>query len=152
MVYDRCSAVASYVVKFLAGRSVPFDVSQLVVATVERTSRGFRCRLCGRTLKLSALKSHLQHKHCSELVELWGRLRPRALFKTRGGRTSYMPFVFMCRVCGWSLRVELPCNAGPPSVPRKLEELLGTVIPRSCPSCGRVFDVRRVEFGFAPDS
>lgn len=46
------------------------------------------------------------------------------------------------------MRLELPCNHGPPSVPRKLEELLGTVIPRSCPRCGRVFDVGRIELKF----
>jgi hypothetical protein len=82
-------------------------------------------------------------------LELWSRLRPRALFRGGGGRTSYMPFKIVCRGCGWSVRVELPCNAGPPSVRRKLEELLGVVIPGSCPRCGRLFDISRVEFGFA---
>jgi len=79
-------------------------------------------------------------------------LKPKALFRGGGGKTSFMPFVFRCRVCGWGLRLELPCNAGPPSVNRKLGELLGTVIPRSCPVCGRVFDVSRLEFGFERDS
>jgi hypothetical protein len=78
----------------------------------------------------------------------WGRLRPRALFRGGGGRVSFMSFVFRCRSCGWGVRVELPCNAGPPSVRRKLGELLGVVIPKSCPGCGRVFDVSRIEFGF----
>jgi hypothetical protein len=152
MVYDRCRAVASLIVKYLAGKPTHFDVSRLAASVVERTAGGFRCRLCGRVVRLSSLKAHLQRKHCSELVELWGSIRPRALFKTRGGRASFMPFVFYCRSCGWGLRLELPCNAGPPSVPRKLGELLGTVIPRSCPSCGRAFDVSRAELGFAPDS
>jgi hypothetical protein len=63
-------------------------------------------------------------------LELWSRLRPRALFRGGGGRPSFMPFVFYCRSCGWGLRLELPCNAGPPNVRRRLFELLGTVIPK----------------------
>jgi len=152
MVYDRCGVVASLVVKFLSGRRVPFDVSQLASSVVVREGGVYRCLLCGRTLRLSGLVFHLRRRHCGELLELWSSTRPRALFRGGGGRTSFMPFVFYCRSCGWSLRVELPCNAGPPSIKRKLEELLGTVIPRSCPNCGRLFDVSRVELGFAPDS
>jgi hypothetical protein len=106
------------------------------------------CRLCGGRFRLSGLGFHLRRRHCGELLELWSAVRPRALFRGGGGRTSFMPFRFYCRSCGWGVRVELPCNAGPPSVRRKLGELLGTVIPRSCPRCGRVFDVSRVEFGF----
>jgi hypothetical protein len=152
MVYDRCSSIASLVVKHLLGKPVPFDVSGLVAAVVVREGGVYRCLLCGRTLKLSGLVFHLRRRHCGELLELWGRLRPRALFRGGGGRPSYMPFLFRCRSCGWSLRLELPCNAGPPSVKRKLGELLGTVIPRSCPRCGRVFGVERIELGFEADS
>ena len=152
MVYDRCGVVASLVVKFLSGRRVPFDVSSLVVAVVEPASGGFRCRLCGRLVKLSGLRFHLTRRHCGELLELWSSTRPRALFRGGGGRTSFMPFVFYCRSCGWSVRIELPCNAGPPNVRRRLFELVGSVIPRRCPVCGRLFDVSRVELGFAPDS
>jgi hypothetical protein len=149
MVYDRCSTIASYIVKFLLGRRTPFDVSGLVAVVVEVSGGGCVCRLCGGRFKLSGLGFHLRRRHCSELVELWSVARPRALFRGGGGKTSFMPFRFYCRGCGWSVRVELPCNAGPPSVRRKLAELLGTVIPRSCPSCGRVFDLSRIEFGFA---
>ena len=152
MVYDRCSTVASLVVRFLSGRRTPFDVSGLAAAVVEATAGGFRCLLCGRTLRLSGLVFHLRRRHCSELLELWSSTRPRALFRGGGGRPSYMPFVFYCRDCGWGLRVELPCNAGPPSIKRRLFELVGSVIPRCCPRCGRVFDLSRVEFLFAPDS
>jgi hypothetical protein len=152
VVYDRCSAVVSLVVRFLAGGRVPFDVSGLVAATVVRDGGLYRCRLCGRLLRLSGLLYHFRRRHCRELLELWGSLRPRALFRGGGGRTSYMPFRFYCRGCGWSVKIELPCNAGPPSVPRKLVELLGVVIPRSCPNCGRVFDVSRIELGFASGS
>jgi hypothetical protein len=148
VVYDRCSVVVSLIAKFLSGRSVPFDVSQLAASVVEVSGGRYVCRLCGRVFRLSGLRFHLQRRHCSELVELWSELRPQALFRGGGGRPSFMPFVFMCRNCGWSLRLDLPCNAGPPSVKRKLSELLGTVIPRCCPKCGRVFDVGRLEFGF----
>jgi len=148
VVYDRCSSVASLVVKHLSGRRTPFDVSGLAASVVFREGNVYRCLLCGRTLRLSGLVFHLRRRHCSELLELWSSVRPRALFRGGGGRTSFMPFVFMCRVCGWSVRLEFPCNAGPPSIKRKLEELLGTVIPRSCPNCGRLFDVSRIEFGF----
>jgi hypothetical protein len=75
-------------------------------------------------------------------------IKPRALFRGGGGRTVFMPFVFRCRSCGWGLRLELPCNAGPPSIRKKLQELVGVVIPRSCPNCGRVFDLSRIGFGF----
>ena len=152
MVYDRCSTVASLVVRFLSGKPVPFDVSQLASSVIVREGGVYRCLLCGRVLRLSGLVFHLRRRHCSELLELWSSLRPRALFRGGGGRPSYMPFVFYCRDCGWSVRIELPCNAGPPNVRRKLLELLGTVIPRRCPVCGRLFDVSRVELGFAPDS
>jgi hypothetical protein len=152
MVYDRCSAVASLVVKFLLGKPVPFDVSGLVAATVVRDGGLYVCRLCGRRLKLSGLGFHLRRRHCGELVELWGSVRPRALYRGGGGRVVFMPFKVVCRGCGWGLRLELPCNAGPPSIRRKLVELLGVVIPRSCPNCGRVFDVSRIELGFASGS
>jgi hypothetical protein len=146
---EKCYWVTGVVSRYLMGGPVGFDVSGFVAAVVERCEGGYRCRLCGGVFKLNTLIYHLRRRHCSELVELWGRLRPRALFGGGGGRASFMPFVFMCRFCGWGLRLELPCNAGPPSVKRKLEELLGTVIPGSCPRCGRVFDLSRVEFGFA---
>jgi len=149
VVSSRCPTVASLIVRYLLGRRTPFDVSLLASSVVEPVSGGFRCRLCGKTLKLAALKAHLQRRHCGELEELWSAARPKALFRGGGGRASFMPFVFYCRSCGWMLRLELPCNAGPPSVPRKLGELLGSVIPSSCPGCGRVFDVSRVELGFA---
>jgi hypothetical protein len=149
MVYDRCSVVASLIVKHLLGKPVPFDVSGLVAAVVERDGGLCVCRLCGGRFRLGGLGFHLRRRHCSEVLELWSSFRPKALFRGGGGKTSFMPFVFRCRSCGWSVRVELPCNAGPPNVKRKLEELLGVVIPGSCPSCGRVFDVSKVEFGFA---
>jgi hypothetical protein len=152
MVYDRCGVVASYIVKYLCGRPAPFDVSSLVSAVVSREGNSYRCLLCNRVLKLSVLGYHLRRKHCNELLELWSSLKPRALFKSSGGRTSFMPFKFVCRSCGWSLRLELPCNAGPPSIRKKLRELTGVVIPHSCPSCGRVFDFSKIEFGFASDS
>jgi hypothetical protein len=152
VVYDRCSTIASYIVRFLAGKPTRFDVSQLVVAVVSREGGVLVCRLCGRTLRLGGLRFHLVRRHCGELVELWSSVRPRALFRGGGGRASFMPFLFYCRSCSWSLRLEFPCNAGPPSVPRKLGELLGTVIPRQCPVCGRLFDLSRVEFGFVADS
>jgi hypothetical protein len=148
MVYDRCSTVVSFVVKHLSGRRTPFDVSSLVSRVVLREGGFYVCRLCGRRLRLSALKLHLRRRHCSELLELWSSTKPRVLFRGGGGRAVFMPFRFVCRVCGWGLRLEFPCNAGPPSVPRKLGELLGVVIPRVCPSCGRVFDLSRIEFGF----
>jgi hypothetical protein len=148
MVSDRCSTIASLIVRFLAGRPASFDVSQLVERVVSREGGLYVCRLCGRSFKLSGLRFHLQRRHCNELVELWSKLRPRALFGGGGGRVSFMSFVFRCRSCGWGVRLELPCNAGPPSIRRKLSELLGTVIPRQCPVCGRVFDLSRVEFGF----
>jgi hypothetical protein len=152
MVYDRCSSVASYVVKHLSGRRVPFDVSGLAAGVVSREGGFYVCRFCGRVLKLSGLKYHLARRHCPELLELWSSTRPRALFRGGGGRTSFMPFIFKCRACGWGVRIELPCNAGPPNVRRKLLELLGTVIPYRCPRCGRLFDVSRVELGFEADS
>jgi ribosomal protein L37AE/L43A len=152
MVYDRCGVVASLVVKHLSGRRTPFDVSSLAATVVVREGGVYRCRLCGRRLRLGGLKFHLTRRHCGELLELWSSTRPRALFRGGGGRPSYMPFIFKCRACGWSLRVELPCNAGPPSIKRKLVELLGSVIPRCCPRCGRVFGVERIELGFEADS
>jgi hypothetical protein len=152
VIYDRCSTVASHIVKYLLGKPVPFDVSSLAATVVSGEGGLYRCRLCGGRFKLSGLGFHLRRRHCSELLELWSKLRPKALFKSRGGRASFMPFRFYCRVCGWGVKVELPCNAGPPSIKRKLGELLGTVIPRSCPRCGRVFDVSRVGFGFASGS
>jgi hypothetical protein len=149
MVYDRCSAVVSLIVKHLLGKRVPFNVSSLVERVVSREGGLCVCRLCGGRFRLSGLGFHLRRRHCGELLELWSSLRPKALFRGGVGRASFMPFVFMCRFCGWGLRLELPCNAGPPSVKRKLSELLGVVIPRSCPRCGRVFDVSKIEFGFA---
>jgi hypothetical protein len=127
---------------------VPFDVSSLAASVVSCEGNSYRCLLCNRVLRLSGLKYHLARRHCGELLELWVRFRPKARFRGGGGRVSFMPFVFYCRSCGWSIRLEFPCNAGPPNVRRKLEELLGSVIPRSCPRCGRLFDVSRVEFGF----
>jgi hypothetical protein len=147
-VYDRCSVVASYVVKFLSGKSTPFDVSSLAASVVSREGGSYVCRLCGGVFKLNTLVYHLRRRHCGELLELWSSLRPRALFKRGVGRVSFMSFKIVCRNCGWGLRLELPCNAGPPSVRRKLEELLGIVIPRCCPKCGRVFDVSKIELGF----
>jgi ribosomal protein L37AE/L43A len=152
MVYDRCSTVASLIVKFLLGKRVSFDVSQLVERVVSRDGGGYVCRFCGGVFRLNTLVYHLRRRHCGELLELWGSLRPKPLYRGGGGRVVFMPFKFVCRGCGWSVRLELPCNAGPPSVRRKLVELLGVVIPRSCPKCGRVFDVSRIEFGFASDS
>jgi hypothetical protein len=146
---ERCLWVTGVVSRYLMGGPVRYDVSQFVATVVERCEGGYRCRFCGGVFKLNTLVYHLRRRHCNELLELWGRLRPRALFGGGGGRVSFMSFVFMCRSCGWGLRVELPCNAGPPSVRRKLEELLGVVIPRSCPKCGRVFDVSKIELGFA---
>jgi len=109
------------------------------------------CRFCGGVFKVNTLVAHLRRRHCGELVELWGSLRPRALFGGGGGRPVFMPFRFYCRGCGWSVKIELPCNAGPPSIRRKLEELVGVVIPRQCPGCGRVFDFSKIEFGFVGD-
>ena len=131
------------------GGPVRYDVSGFVAAVVEVAGGGYVCRLCGGVFKVNTLVAHLRRRHCGELVELWSRLRPRALYGGGGGRAVFMPFVFRCRGCGWGLRLEFPCNAGPPSVPRKLGELLGVVIPRSCPNCGRVFDFSKIEFGFA---
>jgi hypothetical protein len=145
---ERCYWVTGVISRYLMGKPVRFDVSGFVAKVVEVSGGGYVCRLCGRRLRLGGLLFHLRRRHCSELVELWSAARPKALFRGGGGRVSFMPFRFYCRVCGWSVRVELPCNAGPPSIRRKLGELLGTVIPRSCPSCGRVFDLSRIEFGF----
>jgi hypothetical protein len=148
MVYDRCSTVASLIVKHLSGKPTHFDISSLASHVVLREGGSYRCLLCNRVLKLSVLGYHLRHKHCSELLELWSSLRPRALFRGGGGRASFMPFKIVCRSCGWGVRVELPCNAGPPNLKRKLVELQGVVIPHSCPVCGRVFDLSKIEFGF----
>jgi predicted RNA-binding Zn-ribbon protein involved in translation (DUF1610 family) len=60
----------------------------------------------------------------------------------------FIPVVFICRSCGWRVRVELPSNAGPPNIKRKLQELLGVIIPYSCPNCGRAFDISKVEVKF----
>jgi rubredoxin len=146
---EKCYWVTGIISRYLMGKPVRFDVSQFVAAVVERCEGGFRCRLCGYVGRVNMLVYHLRRRHCGELLELWGKLRPRALFRGGGGRASYMPFRFYCRVCGWSIKIELPCNSGPPDVKRKLGELVGVVIPRCCPGCGRVFDVSRLEFGFA---
>jgi rubredoxin len=148
MVYDRCSVVASLIVRFLSGRPARFDVSQLAASVVSREGDRYVCKLCGGVFKLNTLVYHLRRRHCGEVLELWSSLRPRALFRGGGGRASFMPFRFYCRNCGWGVKVELPCNAGPPNIRRKLGELLGVVIPRSCPGCGRVFDVSKIELGF----
>jgi RNase P subunit RPR2 len=144
--------VTGIISRYLMGKPVKYDVSGFVARVAVRVEGGFRCGFCGGVFKVNGLIAHLRRRHCSELLELWSSTRPRALFRGGGGRTSFMPFVFKCRSCGWSLRVELLCNAGPPNLRRKLEELLGTVIPRSCPGCGRLFDVSRVELGFEADS
>jgi len=146
---ERCFWVTGVVSRYLMGGPVGFDVSGFVAAVVEVAGGGFRCRFCGGVFRLNTLIFHLRRRHCGELVELWSRLRPRALYRGGGGRAVFMPFVFRCRSCGWSVKIELPCNAGPPSVRRKLEELVGVVIPRQCPGCGRVFDFSKIEFGFA---
>jgi rubredoxin len=148
LVSDPCLSIASYIVRYLSGESVPYDVSALVaeVATVE--GRLYRCKLCGKAYKFRAFKHHLRSMHCSELKELWIRLKPKALFRGGGPKRMFIPVVFICRSCGWSTRVELPSNKGPPNIKRKLEELLGIVIPFSCPKCGRRFkaEIDRLEF------
>jgi hypothetical protein len=145
---ERCLWVTGVISRYLMGRPVRFDVSGFVSLVVEVSGGGYRCRLCGGVFKLNTLIYHLRRRHCGELLELWGSVRPRVLFRGGGGRASFMSFKVVCRSCGWGLRLELPCNAGPPSIRRRLVELQGVVIPRSCPSCGRVFDFSRIEFGF----
>jgi hypothetical protein len=145
---ERCFWVTGVISRYLMGKPVKYDVSEFAAKVVEVAGGGFRCRLCGGVFRLNTLVYHLRRRHCGELVELWGSTKPRVLFRGGGGRVVFMPFRFVCRSCGWGLRLEFPCNAGPPSVRRKLFELVGVVIPRVCPRCGRVFDLSRIEFGF----
>jgi rubrerythrin len=150
-VYDRCSALASLVVRSLSGEPTYFDVSGLAARVAERAGDGglYRCRLCGRTVRLSHLKQHLRTRHCGELEELWSKLKPRRLPRSGGGGASYMPFLLYCRACGWSVLLRLPRNRGPPSLRDRLRELVGTVVPATCPNCGRAFDPSKLEPGFA---
>ena len=145
---DPCGTIASYIVRSLSGKSVPYDVSALVAEVATAEGRLYKCKLCGRTFKPLAFKHHLRSVHCSELKELWIKFKPKALFRGGGPKRVFIPFVFTCRSCGWRIRVELPSNAGPPNVKRKLQELLGVIIPYSCPNCGRAFDISKVEVKF----
>jgi predicted RNA-binding Zn-ribbon protein involved in translation (DUF1610 family) len=149
-VYDRCSALASLVVRSLSGEPTYFDVSGLAASVAEGAGGGpYRCKLCGRTVRLSHLKQHLRTRHCGELVELWHKLKPRRLPRGNGGRASYMSFLLYCRACGWSTMLRLPRNRGPPSLRDRLRELAGTVVPATCPNCGRTFNPSQLELGFA---
>jgi predicted Zn-ribbon and HTH transcriptional regulator len=145
---DPCGTIASYIVRSLSGKSVPYDVSALVTEVAAAEGRLYRCKLCGRTFKPLAFKYHLESRHCSELKELWIKFKPKALFRRGGPKRVFIPFVFICRSCGWRIRVELPSNRGPPNIKRKLQELLGIVIPSNCPKCGRRFpdEIDRLEF------
>jgi|GEM_PF-4634313 transposase-like protein len=145
---DPCRTIASYIVRYLSGRSIPYDVSALVTEIAAIEGRLYKCKLCGRTFKPLAFKQHLERRHCSELKEFWIKFKPKALFRRGGPKRTFTPFIFICRSCGWSVRVELPSNAGPPNIKRKLQELLGVIIPHSCPKCGRRFqdEVDRLEF------
>ncbi len=148
-MYDRCSALASLVVRSLSGEPTYFDVSGLAARVAERAGGGglCRCRLCGRTVRLSHLKQHLRTRHCGELEELWHKLKPRRLPRGGGGGASYMTFLLYCRACGWGTRLLLPRNRGPPSLRDRLRELVGTVVPATCPNCGRTFNPSKLEPG-----
>jgi hypothetical protein len=152
-VHDRCSALASLVARSLSGEPAHLDVSGLAARVAERAGDGglYRCRLCGRTVRLSHLKQHLRTRHCGELEELWSELKPRRLPRggKSGGGASYMPFLLYCRACGWGVLLRLPRNRGPPSLRGRLRELVGKAVPATCPNCGRAFDPSKLEPGFA---
>jgi transcription elongation factor Elf1 len=143
-VFDKCAWVAGIIQKHVAGEPVSFDASDLVAELVEVSGGRVRCRLCGRVVRLGMLKHHLRSKHCSRLLEL---LEKRKLRRDRAyGRGDGFTFniKFCCTGCGWSHTTVVKSYTGPPNI-RKLLEKLGLA---SCPNCGRVFDVSRVEFGF----
>jgi predicted RNA-binding Zn-ribbon protein involved in translation (DUF1610 family) len=148
LVSDPCGTIASYIARLLSGRKVPYDLSALVAEVAVVEGGLYRCRLCGSTLKPLAFKHHLKSRHCGELKELWARLKPKALFRRGGPKRTFITVVFTCRSCGWRIKVDLPSNAGPPNIRRKLEEFLGVIIPYNCPKCGRRFKVEidRLEF------
>jgi hypothetical protein len=88
-VYDRCSALASLVVRSLSGEPTYFDVSELAASVAEGAGGGlYRCRLRGRTVRPSHLKHHLRANHCGELEELWHKLKPKRLPRGDGGGAS----------------------------------------------------------------
>jgi DNA-directed RNA polymerase subunit RPC12/RpoP len=147
---DPCRAIASYIVRYLSGKSVPYDVSALVDEVAAIEGRLYKCKLCGKAYKFRAFKHHLESRHCSELKELWIKLKPKALFRGGGPKRTFTPIVFTCRSCGWRVKLELPSNAGPPNIKRRLQELLGIVIPYSCPKCGRRFQDEIDGLEFAP--
>ena len=141
-MFSKCAWVAGIVQKFIAGKPITFDASSLASEVVEVSGGRVKCRLCGRVVRLSLLKHHLQSKHCGKLLEL---LEKHRLTRTRAyGRGGSYTFniQFYCTGCGWSRVVKVRSHTGPPSLPK----LLGKLGLTSCPSCGKPLVVRGFEF------
>jgi hypothetical protein len=125
-----------------AGKPVSYDVGGLVAEVVEVLGGRVKCRLCGRVVRLSLLKHHLQSKHCGELLALLEVHKPRRLATTGGGGRFEFSIEFYCTACNWRYRVAVKSYKGPPNV----RKLLGKLGLTSCPQCGRRFEVRGFEF------
>jgi hypothetical protein len=141
-VYSKCAWVAGIIQKFVSGKPITFDASNLASEIVEVSNGRARCKLCGRLVRLDLLKHHLRSKHCDRLLELLEKHKLRRPgIHGRGGKYTFR-FEFYCTGCGWRHSITVRSNTGPPSVRR----LLGKLGLTSCPNCGKPFEVGGLEF------
>jgi len=147
----KCLWVTGLISSYIMGKPVKYDVSELVATIVEATGEGYRCKLCSRHFKLKMIIYHLRREHCSQVVELWDKVKPRALFEVPGGRPTFMKIAIQCRGCNYTIALEVPSNAGPPNLRKLLEKLQRMRILRRCPRCKRPFHVQELEVKFVSE-
>lgn len=126
----------------MAGKPISYDASSLAGEVVEVSGRRAKCKLCGRSVRTSMLKHHLQSKHCNELLELLEKHKIRRLIARHGLNKLAFTIEFYCTGCGWRRKITVESNTGPPNV-RKLLNRMGLT---KCPDCGKPFAVRGFEF------
>ena len=151
MSREKCLWVTGVISSYLMGKPIKYDITAFIEEVVEKVEGGYRCRLCGKVTKLNTLISHLRRKHCSQVVEAWNRVKPRALFNVPGGRTVFMKIAIQCRGCSYIALLEVPSNAGPPNLRELLEKLQRMRILRRCPRCKRPFHVQELEVKFVSE-
>jgi hypothetical protein len=137
MSREKCNWITGMISSHLMGKPVKYDVSALATELVEYAEGGYVCKLCNAKFRLNMLILHFRRKHCSEIVELWDRVRPGRLYISPGGRPIFMKIAVQCKGCGYTMLFEAPANYGPPNLKQFIAKQYMQGALGVCPSCGR---------------
>jgi hypothetical protein len=148
---EKCLWVTGVISSYLMGKPVKFDVSEFIAEVIEITNEGYKCRFCGGRFRLNVFIHHLRRKHCSQVVEAWDRVKPRALFNVPGGRTVYMKIAMQCKSCGYTRTFEIPANRGPPNIRQFIAKQYMKGALGKCPQCGRTLSFWDGTLKFVPE-